>query len=183
MKTHKSATFVRSQRGVSLIVVLILLLVVTLLGLAILRTTVLEERMSANLFDRSLSFQAAETALREAENDILQAQQANITVRPNWGNCLNIVCETTPPADAVWTTASTATQSPLSPGAPQYYVQYLGQYTNADKLGLGNSINSNQYGGGGATALAHYYRIFARSHNPAGSDRSSVLLQSNYTVE
>src|SRR3546814_17172616 len=55
------------QRGASLIVVLILLLVVTLLGLAALRTTILQERMSANLFDRSLSFQAAETALREGQ--------------------------------------------------------------------------------------------------------------------
>ncbi|WP_031327456.1 PilX N-terminal domain-containing pilus assembly protein, partial [Xanthomonas phaseoli] len=55
------------QKGVSLVVVLILLLIMTLLGLAVLRSTVLEERMSANLVDRNLSFQAAEAALREGE--------------------------------------------------------------------------------------------------------------------
>ena len=55
------------QSGASLIVVLILLLVMTLLGLAVLGNTLLEERMSANMFDRSLGFQAAESALREGE--------------------------------------------------------------------------------------------------------------------
>jgi type IV pilus assembly protein PilX len=58
------------QRGISLIVILLLLLVMTLIGLAVLRTTLLQERMSANLRDRSLSFQAAEAALRDAEEFI-----------------------------------------------------------------------------------------------------------------
>ena len=57
----------RRQSGVALIVVLILLMVMTLLGLASLRGTLMEERMSANLFDRSLAFQAAGSALREGE--------------------------------------------------------------------------------------------------------------------
>lgn len=55
------------QRGVALLVVLILLLVMTLLGLASLRGSLMEERMSAALYDRSLAFQASEAALREAE--------------------------------------------------------------------------------------------------------------------
>lgn len=58
------------QRGISLIVILMLLLVMTLIGLAVLRTTLLQERMSANLRDRSLSFQTAEAALRDAEEFI-----------------------------------------------------------------------------------------------------------------
>lgn len=56
-----------TQRGVALVVVLLLLLVVTLLALASLRNTLLEERMSASVLDRSLAFQAAEAALREGE--------------------------------------------------------------------------------------------------------------------
>jgi len=55
------------QRGVALLVVLILLLVMTLLGLASLRGSLMEERMSAGLYDRSIGFQATEAALREAE--------------------------------------------------------------------------------------------------------------------
>ena len=58
----------RRQRGVALLVVLMLLLIMTLLGLASLRGSIMEERMSANLFDRSLMFQAAESALRQGED-------------------------------------------------------------------------------------------------------------------
>ena len=47
------------QRGAVLVTVLVLLMVMTLLGLVGIRTTLLEERMSASLYDRSLAFQAA----------------------------------------------------------------------------------------------------------------------------
>ena len=69
-----SATCIRArslrpvrERGVALVVVLILLLVVTLLALASLRNALLAERMSASVLDRSLAFQAVEAALREGE--------------------------------------------------------------------------------------------------------------------
>ena len=55
------------QRGAALVTVIVLLLVMTLLGLVSVRATVLEERMSAGMYDRSLAFQAAEAALREGE--------------------------------------------------------------------------------------------------------------------
>src|SRR3546814_1628511 len=102
------------QRGASLIVVLILLLVVTLLGLAALRTTILQERMSANLFDRSLSFQAAETALREGQvaiqNGMLSTSNpASITGVVNCDPATlpsGTVCASTPPASAAWINAA-----------------------------------------------------------------------------
>lgn len=59
------------QRGVALIVALILLLTMTLIGLTAMNTTTQEERMASNFRDRNLAFQAAEAALREAE-DILR---------------------------------------------------------------------------------------------------------------
>ena len=57
-----------AQRGVALAVVLILLVVMSLLALAGLRGTLMEERMTSNMKDRSLSFQSAEAALREGES-------------------------------------------------------------------------------------------------------------------
>ena len=45
----RGPSFQHRQRGVALIVVLILLLIMTLLGLASLRGTIMEERMSSNL--------------------------------------------------------------------------------------------------------------------------------------
>ena len=58
---------VHPERGVVLLVALVMLLLVTVLGLASVRMLTMEERMAANSFDRNLAFQAAETALREGE--------------------------------------------------------------------------------------------------------------------
>ena len=59
-----------AERGVALVVALVLMVVATLIGLAGIRGTSLQERMSANLYDRSLAFQRAEAALRDAERAI-----------------------------------------------------------------------------------------------------------------
>ena len=71
-----NTTFPPSQRGAALLTVLLLLLIMTLLGLASLRSGLLEERMSGNLYDRSVSFQSAEAALREAEVSIVARTNA-----------------------------------------------------------------------------------------------------------
>ncbi|MCD7098870.1 PilX N-terminal domain-containing pilus assembly protein [Stenotrophomonas sp. MMGLT7] len=174
------------QHGMSLFVVLIMLLVVTLLGLAVVRGVTLRERMSSNMYDRSLAFQAAESALREAEAAVRNAVLA--------GAAIGVDCSSTtascpvPPADAYTGGANgwidgTAPQT-LSAGRPQYYIQYLGQRDSVDKLSLGYSANANQYGSGGGVQLESFYRIIARSHDPAnGSNRSLVVLQSNITVK
>lgn len=57
----------KSQRGVVLVVSLMLLLVMTIIGLASMATSTLEEKMTGNLRDQSLAFEAAESALRDAE--------------------------------------------------------------------------------------------------------------------
>lgn len=83
----------RGQRGNTLLVVLILLLIMTLLGLASLRGAMLEERMTGNQFDRSLVFQAVEAALREGEEVAmaLPAPPKRIPESPTYG-CENGVC-------------------------------------------------------------------------------------------
>jgi type IV pilus assembly protein PilX len=58
------------QHGVALITGLIFLVVLTLLAITTSRMASLEERMSGNMRDRSLAMQAAEMALRDAEQDI-----------------------------------------------------------------------------------------------------------------
>lgn len=55
------------QRGAALVIVLILLLVMTWMGVSSMRGTTMAERMSSGVYDRSVAFQAAETALREGE--------------------------------------------------------------------------------------------------------------------
>jgi type IV pilus assembly protein PilX len=57
----------RRQAGIALLVVLIMVLLVTLAGIAAVRTLVVEERMASNSLDRNLAMQSAERVLREAE--------------------------------------------------------------------------------------------------------------------
>lgn len=57
----------QGQRGAALIVGLIMLLLLTLIGVAGMRDTLLQEKMAGNMRDRELAFQAAESAMREAE--------------------------------------------------------------------------------------------------------------------
>ena len=56
------------QRGVVLVVALLMLLVLTLIGLAATRSTTLEQRMTANQNDQAVAFEAAEAALRSGES-------------------------------------------------------------------------------------------------------------------
>jgi len=55
------------QKGIALFISLVLLLVLTIIGVSAVQTTSLEERMARNTHDNVLAFQAAESALREAE--------------------------------------------------------------------------------------------------------------------
>lgn len=57
----------RQQNGSVLLVSLIMLLLLTLVAVGGMQGTILQERMTGNLRDRDLAFQAAEAALREAE--------------------------------------------------------------------------------------------------------------------
>lgn len=70
-----SYTRVKPQQGFSLVVALIFLLVLTVLGVAGMRGTVMEEKMAGNLRNRNLAFQTAEAALREGE-DLVQTTSA-----------------------------------------------------------------------------------------------------------
>ncbi|WP_019590464.1 MULTISPECIES: PilX N-terminal domain-containing pilus assembly protein [unclassified Thioalkalivibrio] len=59
------------QQGAALVVGLILLVVITLLAVAGMQNTVLQERMAGNMHDRNLAFQAAEAALRQGERQAM----------------------------------------------------------------------------------------------------------------
>ncbi len=58
------------QRGAALIIALILLLVVTILAVAGMQNTILQERMAGNMHDRNIAFQYAESGLRDAQRGL-----------------------------------------------------------------------------------------------------------------
>jgi len=60
-----------NQQGLALLICLILLTVSTLIGITSVNSTILEEKMSGNIRNKHLSFQATESAMRDAENFII----------------------------------------------------------------------------------------------------------------
>lgn len=60
------------QRGAILVIALIMLLLLTIIGLASMRGTSLQESMSGNLRDSNISLQAAEAALRKGEEKVTE---------------------------------------------------------------------------------------------------------------
>lgn len=59
-----------SQRGVSLVIVMIFLVILSVLGISAMQTSTLSSKVARNQLDRTLAFQAAEAALRDAELDL-----------------------------------------------------------------------------------------------------------------
>jgi len=64
---HRLNAQIVPQHGAVLIVSLLILLVMTVIGVTAMQVTVLEERMAGNMRDKDIAFQAAESALRNAE--------------------------------------------------------------------------------------------------------------------
>ena len=58
------------QRGISLVIVLMFLVILSVLGISIMQSSSFGALIARNEADRNLSFQAAEAALRDAEADI-----------------------------------------------------------------------------------------------------------------
>jgi type IV pilus assembly protein PilX len=182
------------ERGVVLLTVLMLLIVMSLLGLASLRGTILEERMSGAMFDRSLAFQAAESALRVAEHKV---RQASVEGRSIGVDCTlaGVICAATPPglnvttaacgADAPGCWANVTEPSSYSDkvaGMPQYYIEFMGSVSvSAEDAGAGRSASGNQYGAPPPTYNKVVYRISARSQNPVAG-RALVALQATIEV-
>lgn len=188
----------RRQQGVALIVALILLVVITVIGLAAIRTSTLQEKMAGNTFDRAQAFQVAEATMQFASATILPPAAAPnpATYQANaYTNCANNPCLDNPANDpnvpaAAWTLPPTATNAAAGAGSivtlygnnPSYIIQYMGacsvdgggnfQFTNDE---------NNQGGGGSLKATGQCYRITARSSTPGNGappqDRAQVTLQ------
>jgi type IV pilus assembly protein PilX len=59
------------ERGISLVIVLLFLVIMTALGATAIRTATVEEKMSGNERDRQIAFEAAEASLRDGERAIV----------------------------------------------------------------------------------------------------------------
>lgn len=177
----------RKQRGAILIVALIFLLVMTVLILASIRGTVMQERMASNLYDRSLAFQAAEAALREGERFVAATPPKPTAVGCDTsGNCSKPDSEDDPvwKVDANWESAHDAEDGHghaieigTLPVPPQFLIELLADDLPEVNLCESTSIDPDAPCFSGPEGLR--YRITARS-GEAG--RAVVVLQSVYAV-
>jgi type IV pilus assembly protein PilX len=137
---------INHNRGSVLVIALLVLLVLTLLGVTALDTTVMEERMSANTRQRNIAHQAAETALKDAEQWLTNAA-GNVVFQSDIGK-FNASAElydstigantldwdindggkwTAGNSQAVTTLSSFPNDASIIPGAPRYIIEYVGR--------------------------------------------------------
>lgn len=181
------------QQGVALVITLIVLVIVTLLSLSSIRTTTLQERMSANVLDRGVTFQATESMLRLAETAVANnpnfAAHGGVDCSPAAAACVSNPLD---PNFTGWqplpdNVAANVPNQAFAPGTGQYHVAFLGISAEAseDRLGQELSANTIQYGAdqSGGTPESSVFRITVRNQDPAATGaRSFVMLQSTIRV-
>lgn len=154
----------KSQHGASLLVSLIFLLIMAMLGVAVANVTTLQERMAGHTRDRDLALQAAEVALRDAEDQLANAAFRSSAVAYNalngnddafWSNCF-----LTSASPCTATNAPTNSLPTTGPGA----VAQQPRYVLERKPDIG------------ATQI---YRVTAFA--VGGSQQTVVILQAEYS--
>ena len=77
--SHKAPPLRSKQQGISLVIVMIFLVILSVLGVSAIQTSTLSSKVARNQLDRTLAFQAAEAALRDAELDLNNKKFDKIT--------------------------------------------------------------------------------------------------------
>jgi type IV pilus assembly protein PilX len=171
-----------SERGVVLVVGLILLLVLTLYGVTAMRSMVLEERMTGNTQDAQVAFQMAEAALREAE---LLLQQASLPAFDDNNGLYTFQPPTAAVPTPLWERDTTVWRAAtVESGAPAPLQQARAEFLIEQILVLG-TVGA----GGSLQADAEInvrqqivYRITARAWGVAGAGNPApmAVLQSTF---
>lgn len=179
---HRSLPASR-QRGIALVVALILLVVATLTGMAGIRSATLQEKMSGNMYDRSLAMQAAEAALRAAE-DLIADDPDSV---PGRIDCRAAPCPVVPlnaftPGDSTnWqdVAGDFSVNADRMGSTPQFLIQWIDRSDRSgrDRTGQSFSANCIQAGPDCSEPPKNTYRVTARSGVPtAMNDRAVVVL-------
>ncbi len=169
----------RQQRGAVLIVSLIMLLVMTLLGVSSMKGSAMEEKMTRNLHDKNLAFQAAEAALRAAEQHIQDTVNGTNTFDNNGSDGHYNRTDLRIWENISWTANDSLAYNGFSSAyqvssPPRYVIQHLA--TTVDPIDALNLTSG--YGEGTGAGKVETFLITARG--TGGSDDSVVILQSSW---
>ena len=186
MYLSSSPTDYAAQRGFVLIVALILLLVLTILGLAAAQSTSLEERMAGNYRNNTLAFQAAEAGIRAAESCLSAGTSACSGFASNTNGVYLFNPGAPPPPSSAttplwnvagfWTTSGNTMSYTSANGVnfanvasqPQIIIEEMPPVAQP-----GGNIGTQQYGGG-APGI-QLYRITVLG--TGGDNSANVMLQ------
>jgi len=170
-------TSLKKQQGAVLIVSLLIMLIMTLISVAGLRTTTLEEKMVTNIRDKNIAFEAAEAALQEAEGVVeAEISMAAYDTTGTDGKYDNTIVDIE--GNITWVAGTDCAASADIVGtytntAPCYAIQnYASVVQGTDVLNQGN------YGGNTGAGTLEMFRITARG--TGASDNTQVILQTVY---
>ena len=166
----------QKQKGVVLVISLIMLVLLTIIGMTSMQVTGLEEKMSGNNKEHNVAFQAAEITLRNAETYI----ESLVTLGDFDDTQAGFLSEATADPDylatATWNTTNSATGTTISGVAktPRYIIKHVGQ--QGDSINEGLDITG--YGESLAGSAVTIFRVTSSSTGNTGN--SKVILQSYY---
>lgn len=163
----------RHQRGAVLVISLLLLLVLTLIGLAATRSTTLEERMVANQRDHEVAFQSAEMALRDGESALQNASPGSFDNTNGLYDSTSTVTWQT----VDWSASANATiqYEGTLPDMPSgwLYPRYFIVDSGATGTSSGQNLAADAPSSGGSI-----YYVFAKGWGLSGEN--SVVLESYF---
>ena len=188
-----------SQRGLSLVTTLLFTVAALVLGVSVMGVNVMQERIIGNTKDRDFAFQAAEAALRDAEQDIAANVKSDTAFTDA---CTNGLCTAPTLRSPIPPAASLPVdRQPAFNGIPAFSwatagnVRTYGQYTAAtalpgvaqppayviEKIGnLGTPSGESMTIGTAAATAGVGYRVTARAVGARAE--TNVFLQSIYAT-
>ncbi len=173
MNSKLSIIATKKEKGAVLVVGLIMLLIMTLLGITTMHTSVIEEHMNGNLRDKMLAFQAAESAVRNAEQFI---EGVVSTAAFDGSGGLYGIDDTEPDFDETWDDSNSRAYSGSLGGVktnPRFRVKMLGEFGEAS-----GAINIGRYGELKGQVGTTAFLITVRG--TGGSDNSVAYVRSHY---
>tara|TARA_Y100000310_G_scaffold217218_1_gene218282 strand:+ start:2154 stop:2702 length:549 start_codon:yes stop_codon:yes gene_type:complete len=176
-KTSHPCRIEKRQEGWVLVIGLVVLVMLTIIAMALMRSTLLEEKMAGATRESNLSFQAAESALRAAEKYV-DDQPASTFENTSGGIYAEDATEPAPFATTTnWKSAAREYGSNLAGvnDRPRYMIKKL-RVVHPE-----GSLNISGYGDTNLTQPSTIFRITARG--TGGSDTSGgaqIILRSHY---
>lgn len=173
------------NRGVALFISLVLLLVLTIIGVSSVQTTTLETRMARNEHDRLIAFQAAESALRDAEAFLNTVVTTAVFTDGGAGGLWTVADLGDPDRweDASVWNAGTSVEAPtvledpggdaISAEPPRYIIEHVASVVREN-----NAYQIDDPYGASAADRIEIFRVTARGIG--GSANTQVLLQSTF---